>query len=42
LLMQQINKGKKIMKFPIYEYWLDIGRMGDFERAQADYSNPEF
>jgi len=24
--------------FPIHEYWLDIGRMSDFERAQNEYS----
>ena len=27
------DKGKVIM-FPIHEYWLDIGRMDEFERAQ--------
>ena len=24
--------------FPIHEYWLDIGRMSDFEQAQNEYS----
>jgi dTDP-glucose pyrophosphorylase len=24
--------------FPVREYWLDIGRMDDFERAQVDFS----
>ncbi|KMT64737.1 nucleotidyltransferase family protein [Catenovulum maritimum] len=28
--------GNKILMFPFYEYWLDIGRMDDFERAQVD------
>ena len=42
LLMQQINNGKTIMKFPIYEYWLDIGRKGDFEKAQRDYLSAGF
>lgn len=23
--------------FPVHEYWLDIGRMSDYEKAQADY-----
>ena len=27
---------KKILKFPIYEYWLDVGRHDDFSRAQID------
>jgi len=42
LLMQQIDSGKNIMKFPIYEYWLDIGRVGDFERAKRDYTSEGF
>lgn len=24
--------------FPLHEYWLDIGRMDDFQRAQRDYT----
>ncbi len=28
---------KKVLRFPFYDYWLDIGRMADFERAQQDY-----
>ena len=38
LLEQQIAKNKRVLKFPIYEYWLDIGRMDDFNRAQKDFS----
>lgn len=38
LLQEQIIKGKNVLKFPIYEYWLDIGRMDDFNRAQKDFS----
>lgn len=36
LLQSYINKDKEILMFPIHEYWLDIGRMDDFERAQSD------
>ena len=32
-----IEKEKKILSFPIHEYWLDIGRIGDFEQAQSEY-----
>lgn len=42
LLEKQIANGKKIIKFPVYEYWLDIGRKADFERAQIDYRNLGF
>jgi NDP-sugar pyrophosphorylase family protein len=38
LLQEQIIKGNNVLKFPIYEYWLDIGRMDDFNRAQKDFS----
>lgn len=36
LLEQHINNKNKVLMFPIHEYWLDIGRMDDFHRAQAD------
>ena len=26
----------RVLMFPFYEYWLDIGRMDDFKRAQLD------
>lgn len=30
------NEGCKILKFPIHEYWLDVGRHDDFKKAQTD------
>ncbi|TBM44700.1 nucleotidyltransferase family protein [Vibrio cholerae] len=36
LLEQHMQERDKILMFPIHEYWLDIGRMDDFNRAQAD------
>ena len=36
LLEQQIDDGKAVNMFPIHEYWLDIGRMDDFHKAQAE------
>lgn len=36
LLGQQIETGKDVNMFPLHEYWLDIGRMEDFQRAQSD------
>lgn len=32
-----VTEGKKTTVYPIREYWLDIGRMDDFERAQEAY-----
>ncbi|WP_272517015.1 nucleotidyltransferase family protein [Providencia sp. PROV194] len=36
LLEQHMNERNNILMFPIYEYWLDIGRMDDFNKAQID------
>lgn len=38
LFQHHINKGNAINMFPIHEYWLDIGRMDDFKKAQKDAS----
>lgn len=32
-----IKKEKTTISFPIHEYWLDIGKMDDFEQAQIEY-----
>lgn len=36
LLEQRIEQGETVRMLPIHEYWLDIGRMDDFQRAQSD------
>lgn len=36
LLEQQIALNQDVLMFPFHEYWLDIGRMDDFNRAQID------
>ena len=36
LLEQEIAKQRRVLMFPIHEYWLDVGRMNDFNKAQAD------
>ena len=33
-----IKKEKEVLSFPIYEYWLDIGRRSDFDEAQIQYN----
>ena len=38
LLRQVVNDGRKVSMFPIHEYWLDIGRMEEYERAQVEGS----
>lgn len=39
LLEKHMNKYQNVLMFPIHEYWLDIGRMDDFNRAQTDILN---
>ena len=39
LLEQQIVKNKNVNMFPVHEYWLDIGRMEDFQRAQQEFGS---
>jgi dTDP-glucose pyrophosphorylase len=36
LLEKQVQDHQTVATFPIHEYWLDIGKMPDFERAQQD------
>jgi len=39
-LLEKIRRRRKasVGCFPIREYWIDIGRMDDYERAQAEYA----
>ncbi|SHF80870.1 CBS domain-containing protein [Modicisalibacter ilicicola DSM 19980] len=36
LLEQEMAEQGHVNMFPVHEYWLDIGRMDDFKRAQAE------
>lgn len=40
LLEREIGAGRDVNMFPLHEYWLDIGRMDDFQRAQHEVPNP--
>ena len=37
LIKDMIARHLKVAKYPIREYWLDIGRMNDYEAAQEAY-----
>lgn len=37
LLEREIANGNDVNMFPVHEYWLDIGRMEDFKRAQQEF-----
>jgi NDP-sugar pyrophosphorylase family protein len=36
LLEQAMAAGNNVTMFPVHEYWLDIGRMDDYQRAQNE------
>lgn len=36
LLDKEITNNKDVIMFPVHEYWLDIGRMDDYQKAQID------
>jgi len=36
LIEATIRSGGSVISFPIREYWLDIGRMDQYERAAED------
>ena len=38
LFEDMIQKELKTISFPVHEYWMDIGKMADFEQAQVEYS----
>jgi dTDP-glucose pyrophosphorylase len=37
LFRMLLDQGETTSTFPIREYWIDIGRMDDFERARCEY-----
>lgn len=42
LLEERMSEGEEVLMFPIHEYWLDIGRMSDFKKAQNDFKRLGF
>jgi len=39
LFEKAVEKGKTTLSFPIREFWMDIGKPEDYERANLDYKN---
>ena len=39
LITSLLNEGKTVAAYPLREYWIDIGRLQDFEKAQRDYGD---
>jgi len=42
LMENLIQKGKTVSTYPVIDYWLDIGRMSDFQKAQEDIKHLKF
>ena len=40
LLRQAVHDGHRVSMFPIHEYWLDIGRMEEYQQAQIEGAGP--
>lgn len=41
LMEKVIKEGRKLISYPMRQYWLDIGKPEDFERAQEDIKHLE-
>jgi NDP-sugar pyrophosphorylase family protein len=39
LITRLVKKGRRVVSFPVREYWLDIGQLVDYQRALADVEN---
>jgi dTDP-glucose pyrophosphorylase len=42
LMESLIKDGKKVHSYPLHGYWLDIGKMEDFQKAQHDINHIKF
>jgi NDP-sugar pyrophosphorylase family protein len=42
LLENEIEINNSVLMFPVHEYWLDIGRLDDFKKAQTDIKLYDF
>ena len=38
LMAKLLQQGQTVVSFPIIEYWLDIGHLDDYQKAQDDHS----
>ena len=39
LLDNQIGQGEKVSVFPLYEYWLDVGQIEDYKKANREFTD---
>ncbi len=41
LITHLISDGRRVVGFPVREYWMDIGQAADYQRAQDDVQAPQ-
>ena len=41
LITKLVAEGRRVVSFPIHEYWLDIGQHADYQQAQTDVHREE-
>lgn len=41
LLQSEMDAGRTVNVFPVHEYWLDVGRPEDLQRARNEAGNPD-
>ncbi|MBN2863680.1 MAG: NTP transferase domain-containing protein [Bacteroidales bacterium] len=39
LIKKMLGEGRIVTKYDLKDYWLDIGRLNDYEKAQEDYNS---
>lgn len=39
LIQMLLNENKQVSSFPIHEYWMDIGQLPDYKKANKDYES---
>lgn len=39
LISRLIAEGRRVVSFPVREYWMDIGQVEDYEKALSDFEN---
>jgi dTDP-glucose pyrophosphorylase len=37
ILKKTMDRGERVVGFPIHEYWVDVGQIDDFSRASSEY-----
>lgn len=39
LIDRLVEAGRRVVSFPVVEYWIDVGQLEDYKQARADYAN---